>query len=93
MSNLGFELWWAGDTTILLTTQPQVGSRSWSPSEKTCRGFLFLGIDIFLYDKGKNHVKKNTKKKIRHVATHLCLLSKIFYGENSNIMTFVKKTS
>jgi hypothetical protein len=27
MSNLGFELWWAGGTTTLLTTQPQVGSR------------------------------------------------------------------
>jgi hypothetical protein len=27
MSNLGFELWWAGDTTILLTTQHQVGSQ------------------------------------------------------------------
>jgi hypothetical protein len=26
MSNLGFELWWAGGTTTLLTTQPQVGS-------------------------------------------------------------------
>jgi hypothetical protein len=25
MSNLGFELWWAGGTTTLLTTQPQVG--------------------------------------------------------------------
>jgi hypothetical protein len=24
MSNLGFELWWAGGTTTLLTTQPQV---------------------------------------------------------------------
>jgi hypothetical protein len=28
MSNLEFELWWAGGTTTLLTTQPQVGSRS-----------------------------------------------------------------
>jgi hypothetical protein len=28
MSNLGFELWWAGGTTTLLTTQPQVGSRA-----------------------------------------------------------------
>jgi hypothetical protein len=27
MSNLGFELWWAGGTTTLLTTQPQVGSQ------------------------------------------------------------------
>jgi hypothetical protein len=26
MSNLGFELWWAGDITTLLTIQPQVGS-------------------------------------------------------------------
>jgi hypothetical protein len=26
MSNLRFELWWAGGTTTLLTTQPQVGS-------------------------------------------------------------------
>jgi hypothetical protein len=27
MSNLGFELWWAGGTTTLLTTQHQVGSQ------------------------------------------------------------------
>jgi hypothetical protein len=26
MSNLEFELWWVGDTTIHLTAQPQVGS-------------------------------------------------------------------
>jgi hypothetical protein len=28
MSNLGFELWWAGDTTTLLNTQPQVDSHA-----------------------------------------------------------------
>jgi hypothetical protein len=26
MSNLGFELWWAGSTTTLLATQPEIGS-------------------------------------------------------------------
>jgi hypothetical protein len=26
VSNLGFELWWAGGVTALLTIQPQVGS-------------------------------------------------------------------
>jgi hypothetical protein len=34
MSNLGFELWWAGGTTTLLTTQPQVGSRNFYLSQK-----------------------------------------------------------
>jgi hypothetical protein len=49
MSNLGFELCWAGGTTTLLTNQPQVGSQSNKDFLHVC------GI------KDKPHVNKENK--------------------------------